>query len=168
MRPSSLISCLRGALCACGKVQMIMTQRGKTRLMVKNYTFYKAAVTKRGIRYSCTNNRHCRANVILNLEETEILDFIGTHTHKAPNYVVDGLAHIITVRNGKKFIMLNGYTFCRQTQLKSGTRYTCTQTSICRSYLVVSDAGMIIKAVERHDHKKPTYHMSSDGVFFKI
>ncbi|VVC90606.1 unnamed protein product [Leptidea sinapis] len=74
----------------------------------------------------------------------------------------------ILVRNGKTFLMYKGYTYCRKSILKCGVRYVCTQTSQCRSYMIISDDGHILKLVEKHEHRKPRYHVASDGTYYRI
>lgn len=75
---------------------------------------------------------------------------------------------MITLRKGgRKLLMKNGYTFYRHKRFKFGMRWSCTNSSKCKSHLLVTNNGSLKKAFEEHNHKRPVYCIMSDGTYVK-
>lgn len=69
-------------------------------------------------------------------------------------------------KNGKEYVMKNGYTFYKHVPLREGDRWSCTQG--CSSHLLLSHQGILLKSVEKHNHLKPLYHILPDGKYVKL
>lgn len=75
---------------------------------------------------------------------------------------------MITLVNGKNFLMYKGYTYCFGFKTKIGLRMRCTNTSDCKAFIVLSHEGDLIKIAGEHTHKQQNYRQLSDGKYVKL
>lgn len=63
-------------------VNIFMTARGKERLVLRNFTYYKQSRTKSGFRWGCTKNRWHKCKAFLHLsDDMSIVRSNLVHTH---------------------------------------------------------------------------------------
>lgn len=79
-------------------------------------------------------------------------------------------AHYILLANGKKQLIVDGYTYCKHSCNKLGTiRYQCTskKSKSCNAFAkVISDR--IIKLRNDHTHPRQQYKLLSTGQYIKM
>ncbi|XP_052748515.1 uncharacterized protein LOC128200148 [Galleria mellonella] len=122
-------------------------------------------------RWRCTI-RHCKAHVITNRKGV-IIKCQNSHDHKPMQYVCTqgGLyvrvSTMILTNNGKHLLMFNQYVYCKHCNQKQGIRWKCTRNASrnCNAYVIVNDAGIIVKGKGVHTHEPPKYHRNLDGTY---
>ena len=75
---------------------------------------------------------------------------------------------MITLINGKSFLMHKGYTYTFRCETKAGIRMRCTQTSFCKVFLILSHDGKIMRIGGEHTHKQQSYRRLADGKYMKL
>lgn len=75
---------------------------------------------------------------------------------------------VISLVNGKNYLMYKGYTYCFGFKTKEGLRMRCTNTSYCKAFLALSDDGGIMKIGGEHTHKQQNYRRLASGKYVKI
>ncbi|KAL0831846.1 hypothetical protein ABMA28_001376 [Loxostege sticticalis] len=75
---------------------------------------------------------------------------------------------LITLRGGKQYMMLDGYTYYRHVPTKAGFRWSCTNSSKCHARIVVTQSGHLVSADGDHIHARPRYHVLPDGAYLKV
>ncbi|CAH2085782.1 unnamed protein product [Euphydryas editha] len=94
---------------------------GTKRIVIEDYVFHKSyhGPASKNKRWRCSaRQKGCKALVILDMKEK-----------------------IIKRNGGRKLLMKNGYTFYRHKPYKFGMRWSCTNSSKCKSNLLVSNNG---------------------------
>lgn len=76
-----------------------------------------------------------------------------------------GYAKLVTMINGKKFYLYNGYTYSFGFASRVGQRWRCSCG--CKAFIVVSTDGNLIKASGTHNHRPNTYVQTADGRYCK-
>ena len=92
-------------------------------------------------------------------QSTNIIIVIGS---------IAGEYEMITLVNGKSFLMYKGHTYCFQCETKAGQRMRCTKTSICKAFLVLSHDGVIMKLRGEHTHNQQNYQRLANGKYMKL
>ncbi|CAB3235355.1 unnamed protein product [Arctia plantaginis] len=148
--------------------KLITLTSGHVLLLVEGYSFHEDRGSSKS-RWRCSaKNRGCRACVTLDDNHTIIRKNLNHSPHDKPVYKQIGNAKLITISStGKQYLMKNGYTYSRHVALKSGTRWSCTRSSKCRAHLLVSEEGVVIKALEDHNHERLKYFIGPDGKYIK-
>lgn len=68
--------------------------------------------------------------------------------------------------SGKKFQMVDGYTYGAAAKLKSCMRYRCTQG--CGANLYKSFDGFIKAPIPAHSHPPPKLYLTSSGAYMTM
>ncbi|CAH2040225.1 unnamed protein product, partial [Iphiclides podalirius] len=71
-------------------------------------------------------------------------------------------------KNGKQYLMQDGFTFYRHKSVKGGFRWSCTHSSRCRAHLIVADGWRLVRSVDLHNHERPKYMALADGTYIKV
>ncbi|CAH2085778.1 unnamed protein product [Euphydryas editha] len=120
------------------EVKLITLANGKNYMLYKGYTYCFGFKTKVGCRWRCT-------------------------------LTSDYEVKLITLENGKNYMLYKGYTYCFGFKTKIGCRWRCNSaTSDCKSFIVVSGDGTLLRAEGIHSHPKKRYHVLPDGRYVKI
>jgi hypothetical protein len=73
---------------------------------------------------------------------------------------------MIPTRKGNHLLMVNKYTFAKDTRTSN---YYCSKRSMdCKARLKLSPDGIIIKSLLTHNHEPPRYMKSSTGEYIKL
>ncbi|XP_059053636.1 uncharacterized protein LOC131847931 [Achroia grisella] len=80
------------------------------------------------------------------------------------------IATMIVTNYGKHLLMFNQYVYCKHCNQKQGVRWKCTRNASrgCNAYVIVSSAGIIVKANGVHTHDPPKYHRHNDGTYIRL
>lgn len=71
-------------------------------------------------------------------------------------------------QDGKEIIIIDGYTFYRESQSKENEVFRCTGGRPCKARFVITKAKGIFKSYNlEHNHYPPRY-IIRDGVFIKL
>lgn len=87
----------------------------------------------------------------------------------ASNSFTDGPRFVQTL-NGAKLLILNGYSFSKNTMAKNGNcRYTCSNAASkkCKAYLHLNSDCVITKIIEEHNHEPPQYFVTKSGHYVR-
>lgn len=74
----------------------------------------------------------------------------------------------IEMVSGKKYYMLNNYTYSYRYRTKYGAKWRCTKTSVCHAYIIVNDDGALVKICGAHNHHPRKYVLTEDGQFVHV
>ncbi|VVC90608.1 unnamed protein product [Leptidea sinapis] len=103
-------------------------KNGKTNLLVDGYTFYKSYETKKLIRWICTSQPKCPANVRTD-HNLVIIKAKTPHLHERRRLIK--LNSAITMQNGKTNLLVDGYTFYKAYETKNLIKWNCTSLPKC-------------------------------------
>ncbi|KAL4714698.1 hypothetical protein ACJJTC_012615 [Scirpophaga incertulas] len=151
-------------------MRFLKTSKGGTMLILDGYTYSKnSSIRKGGARFTCSKKlKNCKAVVHMS-KIGEILKADTLHNHEPPKYIVT--ARYITTTRGVKLLLLDEYTFSKNSPLRAGgKRYSCSSnvSKNCKAYVHVDVNDMIVYRLTDHNHEPMKYHKTIDGLYMKL
>ncbi|CAH2267964.1 jg8416 [Pararge aegeria aegeria] len=147
---------------------------GVTLLLINKYSYHKIGAAKYcgGFRWRCSSKKRCKckAFAVLSDDDALVLRIVGPHNHDPPIYKH---TKFITLPNGKRLLMVNGYTFHKgggHIRCYGGVKWRCSASKKrCNAFVAVSDCEeYIIKYKLNHvDHDPPVYKVDRNGVLVR-
>ncbi|GBP52300.1 hypothetical protein EVAR_9212_1 [Eumeta japonica] len=152
---------------------LVKRPRG-TGLIYLGYMYYRHFPVRDGFRWRCAKFHAspvpCKAYLHADRNNV-VVRAMPVHTHPYPMFRVttDGqyLTEIITLTNGKKLLMLEGFSF-KVDAVRGAGRWGCTAGQKCEAYVKTDVKLNIVEARNVHLHKKPSYHLTQEGKYLKI
>ncbi|XP_049870846.1 uncharacterized protein LOC126370140 [Pectinophora gossypiella] len=145
----------------------IESRRGKTILQYNDHRYRKAYKSKHGVRWVCSIDKNCPAFVYLN-DNDEIIMSNQEHTHTAPMQPAieapNDTAVVITSRKGKEMLLFKHYTYRKQYNKGSRSRWVCSTLKNCRACVFTNNSNVITSAFEEHCHDPPKYYLKPNHV----
>uniref|UniRef100_A0A2H1VTN6 SFRICE_007500 n=1 Tax=Spodoptera frugiperda TaxID=7108 RepID=A0A2H1VTN6_SPOFR len=165
------------------RVIFFLTSRGKKGMIYKNEKYY-SQIEPHGTRWRCTK-RGCKAyyletNGVIRRKQEEhthplrlCLDNLcngsrGSYT-KHPNHYTDNAIQYRISKRGHRMLLINGYTFTKNTETNHKTRWRCSIRTCSARVHTIED--VVVLALLEHKHppkaheKSFTTNLSLDNVY---
>ncbi|CAG4934003.1 unnamed protein product [Parnassius apollo] len=144
------------------------TERGETILQYNGDRYHKAHGFKDKTRWTCSV-KQCNAYVDLS-DKNDILMMNQRHDHKKHKQLQDiypnenDSAVVITSRKGKEMLLFRKYTYRKQYNKGTRSRWVCSTMKNCRGCVFTNNDNFITSAFEEHCHDPPKYYLNPNHV----
>ncbi|KAJ8718876.1 hypothetical protein PYW07_016432 [Mythimna separata] len=74
----------------------------------------------------------------------------------------------VLLADGKKYYMVNNYTYSFKYGTEQGYQWRCTSSSGCNAFIVMNGRNQLLRVSGTHAHDPPKYHVVKDGRYVQI